>query len=233
MDWNWFWGLLQGFFGSALYDLLLAGVVAALLAYLKAKKERLTGPVAYGVAGFTMVMIIAYTLAGHAIAFTQQPQTTPENIEANVKAWADDLGLGVQTQSDPAATFLLRIVLHNGRVVAIGQPKERPKYIQYQAQVAMDADGQAFFAKLPPDQAEQIVDEVDLELARSGMGYEFVNTPIIGVILKKVVLISNSFTEETLTSDLEQMDSAVAIAREAIRLAISNTKFSHPPPHSK
>jgi hypothetical protein len=116
---DWLTGVLQGIFGSILYDLLLAGMVAALLAYLKAKKERLAGPALYGLVGFTMVMVIAIALTGHALLSKETPQTTLENVEANIKTWAETFSLGIQKQTDINFTFIYAISLPSGRVEAV------------------------------------------------------------------------------------------------------------------
>lgn len=223
---DWLYGILQGIFGSVLYELLLAGVVAALLAYLKAKRESLAGPALYGLAGFTMVMVIAFTIVGHAVWSKQQPETTTENIEANIHAWSDAFGLSItKEQPGPDQVFSYLIGLHSGRPVYVNQSKARDHYLQLQGTVALSKEHLDRLSKFTKAQQESVEEELKLELARSKIGYGMAGPPLKGVALAKAIPITSSLTEATFAGYLDEMDSAMDLSIETTRLSIE--RISH------
>jgi hypothetical protein len=98
--------ILEGLFINFLWEFLLASAFAALIAYLKATREKWAGPILYGAAGFALVFFIGFTLTGRSPLSNAQPETMPENIQANIRAWADEFDLFIQKQDvhnfDPA-----------------------------------------------------------------------------------------------------------------------------------
>ena len=107
---DWINTVLLGFFGNALYDLLGATLVGALIGYLKKRKPDLAGAVLYFLAGFAAVMVVAFVLVGRPLLSKEQPQTTPENIEGNVKAWADTFNIGIQKRDAPPGQSFLYVL---------------------------------------------------------------------------------------------------------------------------
>ena len=108
---DWLSGVVQGIFGTLIYDLLLAAVVAAIIAWLRSKKPALAAPAMYGIAAFSALLFISYLLVGHAVF--AKPQTNADNVEENVKAWATNLGMGTQPIPLPDMYFAFKITLTN------------------------------------------------------------------------------------------------------------------------
>lgn len=220
---DWIRGILEGVFGSLLWDMVLASLVATLLAYLRTKYKDWAPPAIYAVCGFTAVFVIAYAFVGHALLYKEQPHTTTKNVEENVKAWSDTFGLSVQKQSDSNFEFVLGIILPNGRKIQVGRPKQRGQYLEYQATLLPGPEQRVILEKLSGPQKQEILHEINLELARSRIGYTVLGTtdsPLKVTILIKMVPITDNLTEDSFISSINEMDSGIAFADEVITLSV-------------
>jgi hypothetical protein len=159
---EWVASLFQTIFGSLLYDLLLAAGVAALLGWLKSKASQWANPVLYGIVAFTAVLIIGYVLTGRPVLSKQQPQVTPENIEANVKTWSENLGMSVERTNRQDAFFSYAMRLYSGDPV-----------LQFMSTISIAPEHQAILAKLSQVQSEKMIQELNLEVARANLGCSF------------------------------------------------------------
>jgi hypothetical protein len=109
---DWLFDVLQGIFAHLLYDLLLAVGVGALITYLKSTQSRWANPALYGLSAFAAVLVISYVFVGHALLSKEEPQTTGENVEKNIRAWADVFQLGVtRLPPQPEVDFGLGIYI--------------------------------------------------------------------------------------------------------------------------
>jgi hypothetical protein len=215
MEWNTIW---QAFLAHWISELLILGSTA-LLAVLKERNSKWAGVFAYGFAGFAFMSIIVFTFTGHAIFSTETPHTTSENVESNVRVWADKFSLGIQKQADDKFSFVYAISLPTGRGVLVGRPKQREGYLQFQGNTALSPEHEAALKKLSPSQLERISDEISLEMARSKVGFAAIGVPFKGLVVSKAVPITSSLTEDSFVATLDEIDSDMLLAREAIRLA--------------
>lgn len=215
--------ILEGIFGTFLYDLLFASLVGTLLAYLRAKKEKWAAPALYGLSGFAAVFVIAFVFVGHSLLFKEQPRTTPENVEANIKAWSDSFNLGVQSFPIPNNYFYLAVTLHSGQKVAIMRPKERDQYLKFEGIWAMSPDDMAAIRKLPKPQQFRLQDAVSLELSRAKIGFGFTGDPIETIRLMRWVPITESLTKDTFIGYMDELDIDLIMAREAVIMIIDPT----------
>jgi len=208
-----------------LFKWVLVPLGGIMLALLKRKKSDWvwTSPILYGLAGSAFIAMIMFALMGRPMLSRQKPQTTPENIESNVKMWADNFSLGIQKQTDDKFSFLYAIALPSGRAVLVGRPVQRDRYLQFQGIMPISPEHEAILEKLSPPQLERFTDEVNIEMARSKMGFLLVGGPIKGVIVTKAIPITNSLTEDSFVAYLDEIDSSMMLAREAIRLALLRT----------
>jgi hypothetical protein len=227
---DWLSGFLQAIFASFIWELLLAAGVAALIAYLRATKERWAGPVIYGLAAFAIVFVIGYTLTGQPLLSRTQSQTTPENIEANIKAWADDFQLGI-TKMPPRPDIDFGLVITtkgSNNPVEIRKLKQSPAYIQLQSNLALSPEHQKIVAKLTEEQSTFVTEEVELELAHTGMGFTIVGAPrsqtepqIQLVVLGKGVPIAG-LTESAFANAIDAMDSAIRVSQSTTALLLDH-----------
>jgi len=130
--------------------------------------------------------------------------------------------LGIQKQSDDKFNFIYLIALPSGRSVLVGNPKQREGYLQLEGTMALGPEHQAALKKLSPTQLESIMDEINLEMAIGKVGFGFVNGPTQAMFVSKAIPISSSLNENSFVGYLDEMDSALLLAREAIRLAFAH-----------
>lgn len=143
-----------------------------------------------------------------------------ENVESNVETWADKFSLGIQKQEDVKFSFVFAISLPSGRTVPVGRPKEQSRYLQFQGNMSIAPEHEAILKSLSAPQLERVIDEINIELARSKIGFAFVTGTVNGIIVTKSVPITNDLTEDSFIASLNEIDSSMLLAREAIRLAM-------------
>jgi len=215
-DWLW-----QGITSSLIWELVLILGVGIVLERLKAKVPTFAGRILYVLAGMACVSIMLFTFTGRAILSQQSPETTPENVQKNIRAWLDTFKLGEQEQSDDNSYFNYVVALPNGNHVIVARPKARDHYITFTASVTVSQEHAVLLAKMNKDEAQQIADEVALDISMYKIGHSMVGpSPLKGVILIKGVPITSSLTESAFISHLDEMDNAVSVALEAIRTTI-------------
>ena len=225
------YGALQAIFGSLVWDLVLASLVAAVITYLRKTQSTWATPLLYFVLSFMGVFVIAFTLTGKALLLRERPQTTPENVESNIKAWADKFSLGIQKGTDNKFSFVYSIALPSGRMVLVGRPKEREGYLQFQGNMQLSPEHEAAVKKISSAQQVRISDEISLELARSKIGWAVVGAPFKGIVVSKAIPITSNLTEDSFIASLDEMDSSILLAREAIRLAFLHNGVPDIMPH--
>lgn len=223
MDWNAF---VQGLLTNWLSDAIVVGG-GIVLAILKKRGSRWAGTIAYGFAGSAFLAIIVYAFTGHALLSRETPHTTPENIESNIRAWADKFSLGIQKETDDKYKFVYFVSLPSGRGVFVGPPKDREGYLQFQGNMTLAPEHIAYLKTMTPAQLERMQDEITIEMARAKIGFG-VMVPFKGIFVTKTVPITSNLTADSFTSDLDEIDSSMLLAREAIRLAFFHSGMKTP-----
>lgn len=226
---SWISGLLQGLFASLLWELLLALGVGALIAWLKATKQQWAGPAIYGLFGFAIVLVIGYALTGQFPLSKTQPQTTAENVEANIKVWADDFQLGVTKHPpQPDVDFGLTITLKgSNNQVEVLKVKQNSAFLQIQSKLTLSQEHQNILAKLTQEQSAFVTEELSLELARSKIGFTIIGPPaqtepqIQVTVLSRGVPIAG-LSENTFVGYLNEMDSAIRLLRSTTTLLLDH-----------
>jgi hypothetical protein len=164
---SWLSGLLLWLFGNAAWDFLFAIVIAGMIAYLRSKKEKWAAPVLYGLAAFTLILIVGYTLTGRAPLSPPPPQAVmPENVEDNIKVWADHLAMGLQRKNVPDSDFFYYTVTVNNIPVDIYRAKSKPGYLQLESRLNFSPEHQAAMMKLSERDFKQFINQLGLELSR-------------------------------------------------------------------
>ncbi|MGC1869317.1 MAG: DUF2299 family protein [Acidobacteriaceae bacterium] len=174
----------------------------------------------YAAAGVACLSIILFAFTGQAVLSKKQPQTTGGNIEANVRAWTDSLGLGIKKERAPETDFLLLITLANGTTVGVFKAKERSKYLSFQVNIGFSSEHSSALGKLSVNQIEVIARDLTLELSRINIGYKLVGPPFTAIMLLRGMPIGSSITEATFAACLDQMDNATQVAKVAFALAL-------------
>ena len=217
---EWLSGLVQGIFGSALYDLLLATTVAGFIAWLKSKQSRWAAPALYGIAAFSAVLVISYVPIGHALTITKSSETTSENVKEHVRIWLDGYGVSVQNEEVTDNVFTFRVTLHSGNVIGVMRPKDKPGAIILRADISMAPEYIKAFESMTKEQQGHIIAGIMLEMARSRVSYHM-GSPLLarGMTITQAFPISNALTEESFGARLDEMNQNVQLARATVMLA--------------
>jgi hypothetical protein len=83
--------------------------------------------------------------------------------------------------------------------------------------MALGPEHIVFLKTITPSQLEQISDEINLEMARTKSSFVIVGGPLKGIVVTKAIPIANSLTVDSFTASLDEIDSSMLLAREAIR----------------
>jgi len=217
-DWLW-----QAIIANWLWELLVLAA-GGVFAWLRHRNVSWLSVLFYGFAGCTLMSVLVYTLLGRAIVSREQPHTTPENVETNIKAWADRFSLAIQKQKDDKFSFVYSIGLPSGRTVLVGRAieKNREGYLQFQGTVVLGQEHEAELKKLSPSQLEEVMDRINLELSHGRFGFTFIQSPTSkAIVVSKMAPISASLDESTFLDNLNEIDAALLLTREAVRLSFN------------
>jgi hypothetical protein len=176
MDWK---AIFQSIFSRAVWELLLIIGGGAVIGIIKNKWPDYAPRVLYGAAGSACVAVLLFTLTGRAILSNPlPPETTPDNIQDNVKLWSENLGLAFIKASIPDSYFAYTITTSNGiQIQVMRSTKEKTLYLEMIATLALSPDNQATLGTLTKDQIASFTDEIAVELNKSRVGFALgVNT---------------------------------------------------------
>jgi len=229
MDWKAVW---QGLLSNLLSACIIAGG-GILLAYLAATHSRWAAPLLYGLGGATIVSLLIFSLTGRPPFSRKLPQTTVENIEANIRAWLDYFGLGVQKNTDPEAHFVFLVTCRSGMGLYVARFKSRDRYIAFGSNIEISAEHREILAALPKEKSGRITEGLAFELAKTGVGFKLdmqTDGTMSKISLQRAILITPNLTEDSFAHYVDQMESNAQVARVAIRLAIDDAKQLLPAP---
>ncbi|HEY6764222.1 MAG TPA: DUF2299 family protein [Candidatus Sulfotelmatobacter sp.] len=240
MDW-----LVQSLTSRVVWEVILLIGGGSILGIVKAKWPRLAPYFLYGFAGATCVAIILFTLTGHAILSKSQPETTTENIEENIRKWADEAGIGVTKVPAQDSYFGYVLRLNSGNPVSVYRPRQAPGFLQIQAGLALAPEHMAMLNKLSKPQADEAIEEITMELNRDRIGYVMqtsgappgltsptTTSPSIfqqTILLTASIVISKDFTESAFLARMNEMDSEIGIVRGITDLTLK--RYSRANPH--
>lgn len=222
---EWLHGVLEAIFGSLLYELLLAGAVAALMTWLKKIKPNWAAPVLYGLLGFIGILVMAYVFTGHAL-LAHEPQITPENIEENVKAWCDSVSIGLQRTLLLDTYWSYTARLSGADPIEIFRGKEKPGYLQFKATIKFSPEHQVALSKLTKIQTQRFFRRLELELSKMRMTTVVARAinngkPIeTGVVLQRGVRIS-SLNQDLFVDSFDEMTKAAATVKAVVNLTFA------------
>jgi hypothetical protein len=239
MDWNWLW---QGIVSNWVAALAIVGG-GLLITYLKTKGSKWANGLLYGVGGATCIAVLLFALKGRAVFSKEKPEVTGENIEANMKVWADEYGLGVTRAPSPPpdSFFAYGVTLANSNQLLIFRSKAKPKQLQLQVIMSFSQEHQTTFAKLSKEQSANFMQEIVLELARAKIGYTISTaipivqgtqvspfSPQMQITIMKTLPLSGTLDEDMFVRGVDEMDSAISMVRSATELAFKHNSEPQP-----
>lgn len=226
MDWIW-----KNLFTNLVFEVFLVLGGAAAFAYAKRKIPEHAATIAYGALGAICASILIFTFTGRAIFSSRPPApVTQDNIEENVKVWAEHLGMNIGPVDEPNSYFAHMLSLPNSgqQVEVFRSVKEKPGYLQFKALINVAAEHQQAFSKMPQALVDRISERLSLNLGQANLGCSVAEvmtvneqehkTIIAGIFLQRGVAIANM--NETVFSDTyDQLTRGMTIVKSFIRLA--------------
>jgi hypothetical protein len=223
--------LVQNLFSSLAWEVLLMVGGGALLGYLRKKIPENASSIGYGIFGATCVAVLLYTTTGRGILTKKPPEAiTQENVEENIKMWADHLAIGLERQNPSSEEFFAYLGRGNhGDPVRISRAKDKPGYLQLVATISTSPEHQAIIAKLSRQDYGKFLNELGLEISRlkrmsAGLGFSPSQRgyPIgpITVVFQSGVPIPE-LSEGYFSERFDEITSAIAEVRAVINVALN------------
>jgi hypothetical protein len=227
MGWKSFW---QGLITNVVSTVLILGA-GALLTILAATNSKWAKPTLYGLAGIALMAGIVFVFTGRAILSKKQPQTTIDNVETNIRAWSDYFGLGIQKVSEAEAQaqshFCILVRCRSGVQIIVMRSKSHDRYLAFVSNLDIAEEHRNVLAQLPKVKSARILQELTLEFARHGIGYQLNILPdgtLSRISITKAIPITRNLTEDTFIAYLDQVESGTQVALGTVRMAIEDAK---------
>jgi hypothetical protein len=194
---------------NSIFDNLLASAIAKVvgvlvtgggLAWLRARKEKLAGPAIYAVIGIACASFVIFSWTGRSVLSQDTPETTAENIQTNVRQWADDVELGIRKLDDANYKWIVTITLRNGKFVDVGQPAKHSSYLLMRATINLTPDQMQAASSLDKTHADGLLRDILLELARAKVANTVHGPPLTGIEINKAIPITTALTEASFSN---------------------------------
>jgi hypothetical protein len=230
MDW-----LAQALVSQLTWEIILMLGGGTLLGYLRKRLPEHASSIAYGIFGVTCVAVLLYTITGRGLMYRKPPESvTPENVEGNIKAWADHLAMSLERQPPEGDVFFSYVAhVRMADPVIIARAKEKPGYLQFAATLTASQEHQAILSKLNRHDYGKFLNDLSLELARLRMatGVVFRTDNRRGaegnlvILLQKAVPIPD-LSEGRFVEAFDDVSLASNEVRAAIRVALGTPPLS-------
>jgi hypothetical protein len=207
MDWG---GLWQGVASNLVSAVLILGG-GALLALLRLKYPNYADLGRYAFTGAATTAVVLFALLGKGIITRSPPEVTPENLEGYIRKWTDDAGLPIAKAppSEQTTYFGYVITTTGGVSISVFRAKEKPGYLQMQCALSMSPEHLGMLAKLSKEQADEVIEEIVLEMDRAHIGFIMTTAFPLGLPIPTVVTTRPDIFQQTIT-----VTEPIAISKE-------------------
>jgi hypothetical protein len=203
---------------------------AAALGFVKRKIPQHAPTLAYAALGATCIAVLLFTFTGRPIFAPTPPQpVTSENIEQNIKGWAENLGMSIGPGGEPDSAFAYTLRSTTGDPATVFKSnKEKPGYLQFKAQINVSPEHQTAFAKMSQPQVDRVLQQLSLEIGQANLGCTFVTMTAVdnnshkfpvAAVLQRGILISD-LSESYFAGTFDQLTRGVALVRSFVQLAV-------------
>jgi hypothetical protein len=233
----------EGILASILATVIVAGG-ATVLTWAKKKWPTHGDLMLYWLMSATclsVLTVIVFAAIGYKpFAKPKPPEITNENVEEHVRAWAVDLGMAVSPgPSAPEFFFTDTVTLKNTLPIVVGRAKDKTEFLQFQSPLSISPEHQAALAKMTVEEANIMMQEILLELARSKVGYTMVGgatmqqspLAIQGIMIQATLPIASNINEGMFSAKLDEVNAGVTIARATVILTLTHHAHAEPKIH--
>ena len=205
---------------------------AAAFGYIKRRWPDFAPTLAYGSLGVIVVAILLFTFTGRGL-FTKSipPAVTVDNVEQNLKKWVEDLGMMIGPAGEPDTYFAHTVSSPNGIPLEIFRSsKEKSGYLQMKTIITVAPEHQVALAKMSTDQVQRVMDELDIEVGRTGAGCTLIAltspadkdhpSTLTAIGIQRGIPIDN-LNEWNFSENFDQVTRIAESVKASLRLAIA------------
>jgi hypothetical protein len=172
-------------------------------------------------------MVAGTKVQAIAVDFSQkhQPQVTESNVETKVRDWLYTFKVNMEPLPDSEApeSFFAIKARPKGSIgpVFIHRPKEYPDYLVIQTDIQLGDGEKALLSKLSETQVTEVILELQGEMARAKIGYEFRNPsePSLQVQLIRRIPIAD-LSENVFMQHLEEIVHDLSLVNSTLVLSL-------------
>lgn len=132
-----------------------------------------------------------------------------ENIESCIRLWLDSHKFSVKNDPSPESYFRLRIKLDSGvNLTVLRMKNEHPDYIQILCDMGIRGEDKKVLESFSEAEAEQIIFDIRLELARAAIGYSGLVNPPENFMMFRRLPIHHNLTEFIFIGTIGEVEAA-------------------------
>lgn len=195
-----------------------------MLAYLQSSYQTWFTSALWGLIGSALIAVIVAAFEIWRRLPKPTPEVTPENVEANIRAWLDSFRLSVKREDNPIALFTLVATPDNGMPIVIWRPKALDRYVIVEATITISPEDKPLFDNLPAEEKGIFATRLSVELSRASMGFvmDLDKSNVIG--LQRRLPITADLTESNLMTTVDEVGNARLRALRTLTLMLFDIK---------
>jgi hypothetical protein len=197
--------------------------IAAVVGYFKKQENKWVSPMLYGLGAVALVALILIEIDMRNQIITEQAsRTTTENIQEKVRSCLETFNLNMQSEPVKEVYFRYIVIMPNKNKITIIRPKDRDKYLVFQALLIPDEQSIPLLKNLSKEQTRKLWMQMRMEaLRRVDTTYVDVNT----IYIEKLLPITTELNEHTIIETLNHMDASMAILQIIYNNMLQTNKF--------
>jgi hypothetical protein len=214
------WNLVASLIGKAVGLIVTSGAMSLLWA----KRQKIAGPVLVFLFTATCITFFFFGATGRGLFSTRAPETTPENIQENVRKWADTFGWAIQKEQSNSDNWGFTISKSNSSPhIGVSVPKQFPKYLDLTNVLIFTADQRKFLASLNPQDTQSVQEDITIALAQMRVSYTFLGNGSSpdALRIEESIAITPELTEAAFIEHFDRMNVCSLGASAAILKAMS------------
>src|SRR5580658_10376040 len=172
----------------------------------------------YGMIAYALLSAIVVGFWGMRAIRFKQFDVAGGNLQPALCRWLEEAGLRTKIICDAAWEFGLLTTMSDGEPIYIVQMKEHRRFITFQANLAIPAEQQAILKAMPGAYFEKLAQDVVLKVFLAKMVLA-IRTRLSEVSLFTQLAI-NDLTEDAFFKHLDDIDSAILLARSMVLQAV-------------
>jgi len=175
-------------------------------------------------AGLLAVLLIA---VDELMTLLARPQRVGDGeLRRTLVDWLRRQGYGVDEQNGDRLAFKLVAEGPAHQPVTVLKTIDEPVFVRIGTGLAMPPVLREQFAKMPPGDRAEAIDDMRLEMVRLGVAHRGIGVPLIEVQIENAVLAGESLTEEAFFQGVRRIAIAATVLRQQLNRAFRKAQGS-------